>query len=253
MRTILFLVFLIGIHRVCLAQAKKILIVSTNIDSVGNNKSGTYLKEIAYPFRYFTEKGFEVDIVTPKGGKAALYHTGAMPEALAMIQNSRLFGDKTENTLQPEQVDYRKYAGIYYPGGHGQYFDVLFDQRIADIASAMNVSGAVLGAAGHGMSSWVNIRTPDCRWLVEGLQMTCFPAWAEKSWMNISGYGRFLPMNMEEQFKRKGAKLIIPASDQVNQAAATNISDEKRRVVTGSFAFNAQWVAEEMVRLITGR
>lgn len=154
------------------------------------------------------------------------------------------------HTLSPDEIDYHHYAAIYYPGGHGQYFDVLSDERIAKIAANIHENGGVLAAAGHGMSSWINIRLSNCHFLVEGKTMTCFPTWAEKAWMNISGYGKYLPMDMEEQFSRRGARLVLPGKDQANVKALTNITDEKSRMVTGSFAFNAEWVGEETVRLM---
>ena len=54
-------------------KAKKILIVATNVDLLGKNENGTFLIEIAYPFQYFIDNGYDVDITTPKGGQVALY------------------------------------------------------------------------------------------------------------------------------------------------------------------------------------
>ncbi|QNA45259.1 type 1 glutamine amidotransferase domain-containing protein [Lacibacter sediminis] len=234
----------------CFSQGKKILIVSTNIDSIAGNKSGTYLKEIAWPFKVFTDNGFTVEVMTAKGGKASIYHSGDMPEALAQIQNSASFINATLNTLPPEKIRVADYAAVYYPGGHGQYFDVLSDERIATIAVAIHSNGGVLAAAGHGMSSWINILLPDGDYLVKGKTITCFPTWAEKEWMSISAYGKLLPFDMEEVFRRRGARLIVPEKNSIKDPAFTNITDTQNKIVTGSFAFNAQWVAEMVVALI---
>ena len=116
------------------AQSKKILIISTNVDSVGNNRSGTYLPEIAFPFKNFTDKGYTVDIVTPLGGKAEIYER-TVPSDLAAIRDSKSFIDKTSSTLSPDKVDPSKYGAVYVPGGHGQFFDVATDERIATIVA----------------------------------------------------------------------------------------------------------------------
>ncbi|MFM8741893.1 MAG: hypothetical protein ACKODM_01010, partial [Cytophagales bacterium] len=127
------------------AQKKKILIISTNRDSVGTNASGTYLPEIAYPFQYFTDNGYEIDIVTSKGGKAAIYDRGNLADALSKIKKSGLFITKTSYTLSPLQVKPTEYIAVFYPGGHGQYFDVVHDERIAALTTAIYELGGVVG------------------------------------------------------------------------------------------------------------
>jgi putative intracellular protease/amidase len=232
------------------AQSRKILIVSTNQDSVGNNVSGTYLMEIALPFHYFTTHGYEVDVVTSKGGKAAIYRALNQKEEILQIQRSQSFMDKTSNTLAPAEVNAHAYAAIFYPGGHGQYFDVLSDERIAKIAAAIYENGGVVGTAGHGAASLVNIQLSNGKYFVDGKRMTCFPTWAEKIWMNISGYGKLLPLDMEEVLRRRNATLIVATKETKDDHTLTHIANDEQRLVTGSFASSAQWVAEEMDRII---
>lgn len=232
------------------SQAKKILIVSTNIDSVGNNKSGTYLMEIAFPFDYFVHKGYDVDIVTPKGGQASIYSAPKQAAVLDSIQAIPLFIQKTSNTISPEQVKTEDYHAVFYPGGHGQYFDVMNDERIADITAKIYEKGGVIGTAGHGVASLINVRIKNCKYLVDGKTMTCFPAWAEKQFMNISLYGKLLPFDMQEVLARRGAILIVCTAENRPNKEYTHIIDAKNRMVTGAFASSAQWVAEEVVKLI---
>lgn len=232
------------------AQPKKILIVSTNIDSVGKNASGTYLMEIAHPFKYFTDNGFEVDIVTHKGGKAAIY--GKVTDDLSPISTNELFIAKTENTLSPDQVNIKEYAAVFYPGGHGQYFDVMYDERIAAITTAIYEKGGVIGTAGHGVASLVDVRLNNGKYLVENKKITCFPLWAEKKFMNISVYGKLLPFDMQEVLTRRGANLIVCTPETRPNQEFTHIVDAKNRIVTGAFATSAKWVAEQVVILIRG-
>lgn len=232
-----------------IAQQKNILIISTNVDSVGNNRSGTYLPEIAYPFKTFTDKGYDVDIVTPLGGKAAIYEA-KVPAELAQIRDSKTFIDKVSNTLSPTQVDPKKYRAVYVPGGHGQFFDVAADERIANIIASVYESGGVVGTAGHGTASLVNVRLSNCSFLVAGKSMTTFPSWAELKWMNISNYGKLLPFVMADVIKRRGAMLIVPPTIESNENFDfTHVVDRQNRFVTGSYANSAGWVAEEMIKI----
>lgn len=243
---VLFLFIVIGTQ----AQKKKILIVSTNRDTVGTYVSGTFLREIAYPFQHFINKGYAVDIVTPNGSKAAIYHWGETPPALEQTWKSELFIDKTNDTLSPAQVVARDYAAVYYPGGHGQYFDVVNDERIASLTTSIYENGGVVGTAGHGAASLINVRLSNGKFLVDGKRITCFPHWAELAFMNISNYGKLIAFDMEEVLARRGANLVVCTKETRPNPEFTQVIDEKNRMVTGAFAGSAQWVAEQMVLLI---
>lgn len=231
-------------------QRNKILIVSTNIDSVGTSRSGTFLREIAYPFKYFTDQGYQVDIVTPKGGKAAIYQRPKEADDLIQIQNSELFVSKISASLAPDQVNPNDYAAVFYPGGHGQYFDVVNNERIAKITAAIYEKGGVVGTAGHGAASLVNVQLSNCTYLVENKSMTCFPLWAEKKFMDISNYGKLLAFDMQEVLARRGAKLSVCTFETYSNKELNQIVDAKNRIVTGAFANSAQWVAEQVLVLI---
>src|SRR5688500_2131642 len=96
-----------------LAQKGRILIVSTNIDSVGSNRSGTFLREIAYPFQYFTDQGYQVDILTPKGGAASIYQRDKEADELIVIRDSELFKNKTSATLNPGEIKPKDYKAVF--------------------------------------------------------------------------------------------------------------------------------------------
>jgi len=248
MKNGLIVIFLCALVCLSHAQSKRVLIVSTNIDSVGGNASGTYLMEIAHPFKYFTDNGYEVDIVTHKGGKAAIY--GKVTDELSPISTSEFFINKTTNTLSPDQVKVKDYGAIFYPGGHGQYFDVMYDERIAAIATAIYEKGGIVGTAGHGVASLVDVRLSNGKYLVEGKKITCFPLWAEKKFMNISNYGKLLPFDVQEVLTRRGANLIVCTPETRPNQEFTHIVDKKNRIVTGAFATSAKWVAEQVVILM---
>ncbi|WP_158561197.1 type 1 glutamine amidotransferase domain-containing protein [Emticicia sp. C21] len=250
MKTLNLALIMVLISLTCFSQIKKVLIVATNIDSVGTHKSGTYLMEIAYPFQYFIDKGFEVDILTPKGGKTSLYDNGKVAEDLAKIQKNELFIKKTNNSLSPVEVKWADYSAVFYPGGHGQYFDVMYDERIALITSKIYEKGGIVGTAGHGIASLVNVQLSNCQYLVQNKRITCFPHWAELRFMNISNYGKLLPFDMEVVLARRGANLIVCTPENRPDKNYTHIVDATNRIVTGAFAVSAQWVAEEVVKLI---
>jgi len=249
MKTISFCICIL-ISSLTIAQ-RKILIVSTNRDSVGIDASGTYLKEIANPYRHFKQKGFDIDILTPKGGKAAIY--GAVTDDLKEIVNDSVYTNKVMNTLAPDQVQFKDYVAVFYPGGHGQYFDVANDERISILIARIYENKGIIGTAGHGVASLINVQLKNGEYLVKGKTLTCFPTWAEQAWMSISGYGKYLPFDMQEVLVRRGANLIVsPTKETSKEKSLTMIIDEKNRIITGAFAFNATWVAEQMTMMLSG-
>ncbi|WP_158600372.1 type 1 glutamine amidotransferase domain-containing protein [Fibrisoma montanum] len=233
-------------------QSRKILIVSTNVDSVGSKKSGTFLMEIALPFSVFQKNGYSVDIVTPKGGPAAIYQSSKTWDELTQAQTNPAYLAAVANTYPPEKIQPSAYAAVYYPGGHGQFFDVLSDERIARLAAAIYENGGVVGSAGHGTASLVNIQLRDGQYFVKDKTITCFPTWAEKAYMDISQYGKLLPLDMQQVLTRRGANLVVSTQATKDDQHLTHVIDARHRVVTGTFASSAKWVAEEMLKLIAG-
>lgn len=232
-------------------RSQKILIVATNVDVLGKNENGTYLVEIAFPFQYFIDKGYEVDIVTPKGGQAALYPKEYAGPGLGKIQRSELFVAKTGRTLAPTEVNDTSYAAIYYPGGYGQFFDVVKDDHIALLTVKIYEKGGIIASAGHGTASLTNIKLSSGKYLVEGKTMTCFPHWVELQRMFQSDYGKLLPFDMEKVLTERGANLVTYKNETKQSGKGiSTIVDEKNRMVTGAFADDALWVAEETVRLM---
>ena len=225
---------------------KKILIVATNTDKLNGKENGTYLIELIFPLKYFIDGGFDVDITTPRGGKVAIY--GAAPEKIKTFLESDLFKSEINNSLSPSNVKHNEYAAVYYPGGYGQFFDVVENKDIALLSTGIYENGGVIGTAGHGAVSLINIKLSNTKYFVEDKKMTCFPWQSETTVMDVSDFGKSLPFNMEEVLTQRGARLVaykkLPEKDQCV------VVDNVNRLVTGAYADNSLTVAEEMVKLI---
>ncbi|MFT3674265.1 MAG: DJ-1/PfpI family protein [Chitinophagaceae bacterium] len=222
------------------AQGRKLLIVSTNIDSLQGDTNGTFLMEIAYPVAAWQRLGIEIDVLTPKGGKAAVYHRGKMDSSLAGIEGSDYFKNKITNSLAPGEINIADYGGIFYPGGGGQFYDVVNNQDIANIAAAIYDNGGVIGAAGHGPVSLLNIKLKGGTYLVQGKRITCFPKSISAKW---------LPVDWEEGLKQRGATVVLPVSP-AEKEYGVQLAEAGGRILTGSYAENAAWVAEQMAAFI---
>ena len=82
---------------------KKILFVVTSHDRLGNtnNPTGYYLSEVSHPWSVLISAGYEIDFVSPKGGKApaeAVDLTDEINKALKSSDN--IFFKNITRTLQ---------------------------------------------------------------------------------------------------------------------------------------------------------
>lgn len=229
-------------------KIKRILIVATNVNSFGATGNGTLSWEIGYPFQYFIKSGYDVDIITPKGGKVAIYDL-FIPNDLKKILESELFLSKTKNSLSPDQVKDSAYIAVFYPGGYGQFVDVVDNVQISRLTAKIYEKGGLIGSCGHGTASLVNIKLSNTKYLVDGKRLTCFP-WLMEKKMSASNYGMSIPFNMEEVLAKRGAKLLFcPNGTQPNKSC-TLIIDDSNRIITGMSAFEAKDVAEGMIKML---
>ena len=61
---------------------------------------------------------------------------------------------------------------------------------------------------------------------------------------------KLLPFDMQEVLARRGASLVVCTPETRPNKDFTHIIDSKNRMVTGAFAGSAQWVAEEVLKLV---
>lgn len=230
---------------------ERVLMVATNVAEFNGKPNGTFLMEIAIPFDRLRRAGFQVDVLTPKGGEAAWYKSGREPAGVPAIEADPAFQAAMGNSLSPAQAKATDYAAVLYPGGYAQFTDVLPNAEIAALVSAIHGRGGILGGVGHGTAMFVKLTAPDGRPLVAGKRMTAFPWWTEQGYMPQSGYGAALPFNMETELAGLGARFQgVPVGD---REALSLVVDEANRVVTGPYAFNADVVADAMIRLLAQR
>ena len=229
-------------------KKSKILFIATNINEMKSEPNGTYLIELAIPFNQFLEQGFEIDIVSPKGGKIPIYHSGDTTNLVKTIVKNELFINKTKNSLKPSKVNPKEYAAIIIPGGYGQFWDTHENKDILKIISTVYDSGGSIGSIGHGTATLIDVKLKSGEYLVKNKTMTSFPTWNEKNIMSQSNFGKLLPYDMETELLKRGALLKV-----YNHEKKINyeIVDYKNRLVTASFANSGNFVADEILKLIT--
>lgn len=226
-------------------DAKKILIIASNLEDMGDpdkHDARNNLWEYAPPYHIFVSHGYSVDFVSPAGGAVPF-----MMDPLGISSYTikyEGFLDKANSSLAPAQVKAANYAAVYIGGGYGTLFDVAANQPLLDIMAGIYQNGGVIGSSGHGAGAFANAKLTNGKFLVQGKRVAGFPdsTEKEKSWAK---QGSLLPFLVEAQLHKNGAVIINK----------DNIADKHdviidQRIVSTMFLPSAALVAKEMLILL---
>lgn len=157
------------------SMKKKILFVVTNHEKKGNTgeKTGFYLSEVTYPWDVLTNAGYEVDFVSPKGGKAPVEGFNLSDSTNKKFWLDSKYREKIENTLNPQSINPEDYAAIHFAGGHGAMWDLSNNKQLTAIASKIYENNGIISAVSHGPAGLLNIKLDD-KYLVDGKKINAF-------------------------------------------------------------------------------
>lgn len=182
---------------------KKILFVVTSHNQKGatGEPTGYYLSEVTHPWDVLHQAGYEIDFVSPKGGKAPVDGFDMNDPVNQKFWESA-YRNKVENTFKPEQINPSDYAAIYYAGGHGAVWDLPQNEAIAEIAARIYENGGIVGAVCHGPAGIVNIKLSNGKYLVNGKKVNGFTN-AEEIAVKLD---KVVPFLLEDQLIERGGK-----------------------------------------------
>lgn len=155
---------------------KKILFVVTSHDKKGNTgePTGYYLSEVSHTWEVLQKAGYEIDFVSPKGGKAPVDGFNLNDPINKAFWENKDARTKIENTLKPLEVNPNDYTAIFYAGGHGTMWDLADNTTLAQIAAKIYENGGIVSAVCHGPAGLVNIKLSNGKYLVDGKRINAF-------------------------------------------------------------------------------
>jgi putative intracellular protease/amidase len=233
--------------------AKKILIVASNVVDAGDpdkTDARNNLWEIAPPYHVFAMNGFEVDFVSPNGGKLPFSLDVDETDPPGMISYTirfERFREKADNSLTPAQVDPSQYTAFFIGGGFGPLFDIANDREMLTLMGRIYENGGVAGACGHGPGSLANIKLANGASMVEGKRVTGFPNSSERS-SRWSRQGSLLPFLVEDGLRAGGG--LFQTKDDLPDKHDIVIDE---RLVTTMFLPSCAIAAKEMVDILKQR
>ena len=220
---------------------KKILFVLTSHDKKGSTgqHTGYYLGEVSHPWEVLTKAGYEIDFVSPKGGKAPVDGLNLNDVTNKSFWENLIYRQKVEHTMKPSEVNLTEYVAIFYAGGHGTMWDFADNVELANIASEIYENGGAVAAVCHGPAGLVNIKLSNGKYLVDGKNVNAFTN-EEEIAVKLENV---VPFMLESKLIERGAKF-----------SKAGLWQEKvvvdGRLVTGQNPASAKKVGEELLKVL---
>lgn len=219
-------------------KMEKVLFVVTSHDKKGDTgqPTGYYLAEVAHPWEVLHNAGYEIDFVSPKGGKAPVDGFNLEDPINKKFLENIKYRTKIENTMKPNEVNPDEYVAILYAGGHGTMWDFADNLELANIATRIYENNGVVSAVCHGPAGLVNVKLNNGNYLVEGKKINAFTN-EEEIAVKLENV---VPFMLETKLIERGAK--FEKSGLWQQHVAVD-----QRVVTGQNPQSAQAVGEAIL------
>jgi putative intracellular protease/amidase len=237
-----------------MTETNRLLIVVTNVGEykkVGY-RTGLWLAELTHFWDVADEAGFELDIVSPKGGYVPIdpesLITTELGASLGMKGSvhehyeDRAYMDRLTNTRSVADVDPSAYDAIYMTGGHGVLFDFK-DAALAALTAAFHESGKVVAAVCHGPCGLLDVKLEGGKYLLDGKKATGF-SWKEEQ---LAKRDKAVPFSLEEEMMKRGAQYDVAKLPFVSHVV------EDGTLITGQNPASARGVAEAVVRKLRTR
>jgi putative intracellular protease/amidase len=180
-------------------MTKRILIVVTNHQNIGTNKTGLWLEEYAVPFNEFRQSGYDITVKSIQGGKIPLDPNSLegvdqeeYKEALSIL----------EDTTKLSSEDAVSYDAIFLPGGHGTVFDFPKSEELKAVVSQMAQTNKVIGSVCHGPAGLTTATLKDGTPIVKGKTVTAFTDEEEEE-MQLT---KEVPFLLETRLRELGAE-----------------------------------------------
>lgn len=220
-------------------MGKKVLFVVTSHDKLGNTDkpTGYFLSEVSHAWDVLNSAGYEVDFVSPKGGKAPVDGLTLDDPINKKFWEDKNCLNKVENTLKPSEVKPQDYAAIYYAGGHGTMWDFPNNKELANIAAKIYENNGVVAAVCHGPAGLVHVKLSNGKYLVDGKKVNCFTNEEETS-IKLENV---VPFMLETSLIKHGGK--FEKSDLWKEHVTVD-----QRVITGQNPTSAKGVGEAIVK-----
>lgn len=165
----------------------KVLFVLTSHDKLGDTgkKTGFWVEEFAGPYYTLKDKGVDITLATPQGGKAPIDPSSSTEDAATEF--TKRFDKDVEaqerinTTHKLTDVNAADYDAVFYPGGHGPLWDLANDTASINLIETFNAAQKPVAFVCHAPAALKSVKGTDGEPLVKGKKVTGFTNSEEKA------------------------------------------------------------------------
>lgn len=224
---------------------KKVLFVITSHDKLGNTgeKTGVWLEEFTGPYYFMKNKGVEITLASPKGGRPPVDPKSELPDF--QTNSTKKFGKDTQaqdvfsNTKKLETVSENDYDAVFYTGGYGPLWDLADNKKSIALIEEFYNKNKPIGSVCHGPAIFKNTKDSNGNPLVKGKKITAYSN-SEEEAINFQDIVAF---SVEDMLKENGG--IYSKGPDWNPFA-----QEDGLLVTGQNPASSELVAELLLEKI---
>ncbi|WP_405059300.1 type 1 glutamine amidotransferase domain-containing protein [Kribbella sp. NBC_01505] len=215
----------------------RLLIALTSHSELGDTgrATGFYVSEAAEPWDVFTTAGFDVDLVSVKGGRPPIDGL----DDTDPIQQKFLADTDIDHTPTAADLDASAYDAILFAGGHGTMWDFPQADDLLKLAADIYEGGGVVAAVCHGPSALINLKLSDGSYLIDGKNVAGFTNAEEET----VGLTEVVPFLLADTLTARGA-IHHPAESW----SAHSVVDG--RLVTGQNPQSAELTAKNVTAVL---
>ena len=220
---------------------KKVLFVLTSHAELGNTgeKTGFWVEEFAAPYYNLLDKGVEITVASPNGGKAPIdprsKTEASQTDATKRFNNDKLAQEIINNTVKLEDVEADDFDAVFYPGGHGPLWDLAENETSIALIEAFNKQGKPMAFVCHAPAALKNVKHENGEPLVKGKKVTGFTNTEEEA-VQLTD---IVPFLLEDMLKKNGGIYSKAANWNVHVVEDGNL-------ITGQNPASANKVAEKL-------
>lgn len=233
----------LGLSANSLFSQNKILFVVSNQDNYGTSsiRTANHFGEIVVPYEVFTQAGYTVDFVSPKGGAVPIGYINASDSIHKKHLYNHFFMNKLKNTLRPSEVVAENYSVIFYGGGGAAMFGVAENTAIQTLAKHIYNKAGIIASICHGTAGLAYLKDEKGKSLYSGKKITGF---ADKFEDQQEAYYKTFPFAIDQAIKNNEGNFVH--ADKLGEGFYV----VDGRFVTGQDPSSAYKMTTEIIKLM---
>lgn len=235
-------------------RKKKIALVAANasVSKTTGWPIGFWWSELTHPYWEFTEKGFEVEIFSPEGGKlqADGYsdpedQSGYSAHDIISLgfKKSAKHSALIENTKKLSLLKLEDFDAIFLTGGQSPMYTFIDNTELHKLFAGFYEKGKVAAAICHATCVLLKAKTSDGKLLAEGKTWTGFADSEEQYADNFVGQ-KIQPFWIESEAKK------IPGTNYINAGLFREFAVRDGNLITGQQQFSGAAAARLVIEAL---